>query len=1261
MSYSVWSKAKDLRVWADTLESRQKLPALVRKLIHATVESPKLIQFPADEGVQRKGWDGTLEAVVGNAWVPVGKSKWEMGADQNPSKKADAEYKKRTDEPSAVNLNETTFVFVTPRKWEGKTKWLEKKRAEAKWLNVLVWDCDDLEQWLEVAPAVDAWLARLLGKLVTSVRDLSSYWQNLSATSKPPLTPAVFLAGRTKAEKDLREAIAAVPAEIGISALSLAELRDFVGAVLANADAEIENASTARALVIETADAWNQLSATRNRLLLIPSDQLALEKPMVAEAIRSGHHVLTQRPYTAVRSGRGIRVPRAGRWELQEALEGAGFSETRASRLAHESGGSLCVLVRLASQFAGQATPSWSKPHEAPPLLPLVLLGSWSDRNEEDRKLVERFTGQLYGNTQQLVTRWMNQNQADAPLRLAEGIYSFVSREDSWQLLSPGLTEDLLNRYAEIAREVLGEDDPRFEMPIAERYLGAIYNKMPKFSPQLREGIAETSALMGVYGELIPQGSPDGSRWRAGMIVRELLAGATPKRWFSLAGQLPLLAEAAPDEFLSALECDLLEPTPAIAALFEKDADGFFSGSPHTSLMWALEVLAWDTTYLARVVLALAALIKLDTGGRINPRPAGVLLDIFRLWYPQTSATIDERLQVLELLSKREPSIAWTLLMGLLPARHDSASPSSKPRWRDCDYSQSQGIKNADIGRQAEWAAARLISMGHAQREKLPSLIDEFPKLPLAARNATLKWLRELDLQSVSRDEQLKIWEEMRDLVHEHHFFHDAEWALPKSTVDELQEIEQRFLPDDSVLRSKWLFTNQTRFVFGTKEMPYEECDAMRAKAQLTAVKDIFEKLGLEGLFQLGSSCDLYFSTRIGDCLAKAMVLPDCGELLPQKLLSKHNHERGIALGYAAARRVIDGPAWVLSLLLEAWSAEAAAEFALSLNFERATWEMLRHRKPDAEAFYWRRVRPWPGNVSENELEEAVTGFLKNGRPLHAIGIISYALHFHRRPNWEIVADAVELACSSPVDPEDSDLNTHSVWDLNEAMKYLQAHPTADQNRLALLEWRLLPLAGHDHFEPKLLHSELSRNAGFFAEVLAAIYRAKDHPKDEVPDQTKRNRAEAGRSLLESWIGIPGTKSDGTIDGNALKNWVAEARRLCTASGRLEICDIKIGEQLSSAPSEPDGSWPCEAVRDIFETTTTGEIIRGFNVGVFNQRGVTSRGPNDGGEQQHDLVKKYCAYAEKSRIRWPRTALALRRIADHYEIEARRQDERSEA
>lgn len=402
MSYKLWTKATDLQRWAAELEARQKLPALVRRLIHATVENPTLSQFPADEGIQRKGWDGLLCVAAGNAWVPAGESVWEMGADQVPATKAKEDYSKRTENPGNVKTENTTFVFVTPRKWEGKHKWRDEKRTENRWRDVIVLDCDDIEQWLETAPPVDAWLARLLGKHPLGLRDLSSYWTALTATTEPPLTTAMFLAGREKASENLQCALAGTPNEIPVSAISLNELRDFVSAVISNGDEELTEATAARAVIVESEDAWHQLTSNKFRLTLMVGDQLNLEKAMIAEAIASGHHVITQVEYTYLRGGTGIRLPQVDRWELQKALEKANFGDERSERLAREAGGCTSILIRLASKLSGHRSPKWARPDEAACLLPLVLLGAWEDRNQEDRKCVERISKLEYGQVQQI-------------------------------------------------------------------------------------------------------------------------------------------------------------------------------------------------------------------------------------------------------------------------------------------------------------------------------------------------------------------------------------------------------------------------------------------------------------------------------------------------------------------------------------------------------------------------------------------------------------------------------------------------------------------------------------------------------------------------------------------------------------------------------------------------------------------------------------------------------------------------------------------
>ena len=80
------------------------------------------IEFPAHEQVQRPGWDGIVEAGQADDFVPAGTSGWEMGVEKNPQKKAEEDFAKRAKDPHGLDRAKTTFVFVTPRKWQKKAE-----------------------------------------------------------------------------------------------------------------------------------------------------------------------------------------------------------------------------------------------------------------------------------------------------------------------------------------------------------------------------------------------------------------------------------------------------------------------------------------------------------------------------------------------------------------------------------------------------------------------------------------------------------------------------------------------------------------------------------------------------------------------------------------------------------------------------------------------------------------------------------------------------------------------------------------------------------------------------------------------------------------------------------------------------------------------------------------------------------------------------------------------------------------------------------
>jgi hypothetical protein len=65
---------------------------------------------------------------------------------------------------------------------------------------------------------------------------------------------------------------------------------------------------------------------------------------------------------------------------------------------------------------------------------------------------------------------------------------------------------------------------------------------------------------------------------------------------------------------------------------------------------------------------------------------------------------------------------------------------------------------------------------------------------------------------------------------------------------------------------------------------------------------------------------------------------------------------------------------------------------------------------------------------------------------------------------------------------------------------------------------------------------------------------------------------------------------------------------------------------------------------------------RGFVIGTRNKRGMTSRSPWDGGDQERDLAAYYRKQAAIVQSIQPHVASMLEEIADSYEHEGHRED-----
>lgn len=1233
------------------------MPAVIRRLIWATTKGKKVFRFPAGEQVQRPSWDGKLTVEQGNVWVPDETSVWEISTG-DPATKAAENYKKRTDATPAAEATGLSFVFVTPRSWSGKQAWVDARKAEGIWKDVRVIDCDDLEHWLEVAPAVDIWLARLVGKIPVGVHDLSSQWLLLSAITTPPLPADAFLAGRQPARDELRQALNGSACEIAVGAMSEQEVIDFVAAAFGSL--QEDDPLPARLVLVKTHEAWDHIVKSTEPLILMPVAGLPVSRIQVSQAVKGGHHLITRRPYSSVAETGVVRLPRAWRHELGQALIAAGFPEERTERLARESGGCLMVLQRLAAPNAGTVIPVWSQDPDGLALAPFILFGSWDDSNKADREIVAQLTGLPYDNALALASGWLV--RPESPFRRTGTEWHLVSREDAWVHLAPRLTRPMLEEFMRLAVAVVGEDDPRFDLSGEQRMFASINRQLPRHSSELKEGFAETLALLGADIVPLPSLPVGAGPGYARRVVRELFPSGMPaRRWFTLGPVLGLLAEAAPEDFLAAVEHDLGTAQPAVLGLFSGDDGGVFgSGSRHYHLMWALGALAWHPAYLARTALVLARLAALDSGGKTNPRPAGSLNDIFRLWYPQTGANAADRFQVIDLLIAQVPDEAWKLLLELLPTGHDSASATNPPRWREWPSTKRPRVTRAENNQQILWTAERLLRLALPDPVKRLELAKHIDHLPDKEFAALADHLQSLDPAATTATDRFAIWQELHALIRQHEFFDTADWRMSPERLARLRLIEAALRPAASAERGRWLFTQHHLYMGTHKTTSHEQQEAMALEQRQGLLAEMLAAGGLAAVVEFAAASP--FPGLIGDVLGRTKVFTAWQEILPTYLLDKRRSAVVFAQCYAATIFAEGGWAWADALPLRDWAMPASTALLLALPCVPRTWELAKELGSEVETNYWKLANPFPRDLDAAQSAQAVRMLLKHDRPLWAADCATMVYHNQRQLPAALLVEILDNSVAALNEAASGDRDVSMlIHYLEETLKHLQDATDADPIQVARMEWTYLPLMEHRSVSPKFLHRELARDPGFFAQCIELVW-PKNPADGAKPEKTEASIAKAklAHQLLKSWPQHPSLLVEGGPNETGLRKWIDDVRSRCGASGRLEACDHEIGGLLASSPAEADGSWPCLAVRNTLEAIPGDTAFDAFQTGIFNGRGVTSRGLHDGGEQERTLAKKYHGYADACQMRWPRVSATLRRLAEGYEHYARQMDDQAD-
>jgi excisionase family DNA binding protein len=1235
--------ASYLHEWGARRDAQEMLPRLVRRLLAATPGATGL-SVRAGEGVALGGWDGQVEISQGTPWVPAGESRWEFGAGGRPKEKAQADYDKRTSNPLGTEPSTATFVFVTPRRWAGKDRWVSDRRADRIWGDVRVLDADDLEAWLENMPAVHVWLSEHLGRRPHEVRTLESWWRRFAGQTQPPLPPTLVLASRETQADELREALCRPPAAVGIQAGSREEAQAFLAAAVAVHSPNRSEADRP-VVVVSSPAAWERMAGPSAPTVLVP----AFESAGVAWAVMNGHHVVVPLGTGDVSRNNAISLPRLGRQPAREALSASGVPFERADRLAGLGRRSFASLVRELAVDPLRATPEWAQHSAADLFGPLLLLGAWENK-DADQEIVAEFLGIEWSILERRLAGWAATD--DPPLTRSGGEWRLSSPEEAWAQLNRALTVDDILRFRVTVERVLGEQDPALDLAPSERPYAALQGTSRTFSEALRSGVAQGIALLGALGnEPLADGTTgaEHARWLVRGLLERANQDGTGRLWQSLASELPLLAEGAPEAFLDAVETGLTGERPLLVCMFgDAEHDSWiYASSHHTGLIWALEGLCWSPLHVSRSALLLARLADVDPGGRLSNRPAASLRAIFLPWLPRTAATLDRRLSTLDAMRERFPTIAWPLLLGLLPRTHDTSWPTHNVRFADWKPEREHPTTGEWLQTVSE-VVGRVIADAADDPWRWAELVDRLDELPPDQRTRVLATLESVDFSSTPLAGRVTLWRHLTDLAAQYRSLRNAEWSMGEEAVARVETAAAQIEPIEAVERHARLF-DWLPALPGVDPFDHEAFEEALAKAREAAIHETFELAGPDGLIRLAEESTVPGIVGTAAALAIDDDLSEC--MLP--LLGRGGHQEVLATGWVSQTASRRGWQWVERVAegLLSSAEHRAASFLLALPADARSFDLVMRASERTTKRYWRSLSPWAVQAPVRQI--AVERLLQFERPWAAVAVLTTVCRAQGDEAWSPQAELIQDVLHAALRAKPASDITMASFEVGVLLDYLENSGT-NAGTLGQLEWSFFDLLD-DTREPRALYAALACDPALFVDLVFLVFRGKNEER-RTPDESSVALAGHAWRVLEAWRSPPGSNDEGMIDADELRGWVQQARELLAAGDRLDIGDQQIGQLLSGSPAGADEIWPAEAVRELVEEISSEHLETGLHVGKANARGVTSRGIYDGGNQERSLAASYRVGSDRVQSRWPRTARLLRGLAESYEAEALRED-----
>ena len=1272
--------AQDLVVFADKVLSKSKASQIVKDLIVSTV-IPKYLRMPTEEGIFLPGWDGQVVCGkdFGNQFVPDGNSYWEVSTNKNTKPKATEDFKKRTENPLGADPKNSTYVVVTFRGWPGrKEKWIKDmndwtdQNQMSRWKSIRIIDGKDLELWFEKSPCIALQFARSIGKFPIKAKPLQEYWEEWYQSTEPGINETLLLESGRSFHHEFSEFLKDISAnycEIKSHDISLAVA--YVYAAISTLKNEVLKKSLlSRVIVVEDKEAFKQLSNPGPYRLLIP----LFEEPPIGIARKNGHRIIC-----FSEDSKNI-IDRVSKERIINVLERKGVTKENAQRYASKCHGNLSILRRLLCSTGEIGKPKWSELPIVHEVAQLNLFGSWSEENQCDIEFISSVLNKNYEDIKKDLKEIVSLQ--NSPLQKKGDIYTFnqeLTFDDFHQLLDKKFIIKFLEKSS---KELLSRYDSRFYESGGERFFA--YKESSSHSSFLRKGVTTSYALLGNHYKAnsnFPEIKPYVNK-----AVKEILEKKDDWRyWVSISDVLTLLTETSPDEFLDRLD-KILHQTKGVNdsnSLFE-----IFKQCRYTSLLWALELCAWEKDHLKRATEILLLMNQHeDSFCNWTNKPSATLQNIYRLQIPQTSCSFNEKLKILDSLFENNRDQIWDLFLEIIPysSPFKTLDQNNKAKYRDIQSSCDEIKTYGDLYQLTDTLFERIKRILESEPVRWFDFIDSVLKIPFGDKKIRfLEILKDLDISAFSKENKLKLWEKIEEnyLQYLESFSKDPEDSIFKL----LKDIYKKFTPIDPVEKWKrafddpWGFTHPSIIEKNIKEN--KDCDPMEMYNEMNSIresglKEIIEISDDKGIIKLIEKIKCIHIPILSNIYAK--VLTDKGkkeEIIcefdfsdkKKKIFYKEFVQR-CSLGNDS-NEIPENIHWIQKVINKNQLEESRViEICTSLPFSRKTWDLIKQSPKNIQNEYWSSVKyPRPQDLKTEDVLRAGEKILYYKRPYLIFRIVSYLdeTKLNKLPTDFLMNILSELNYAPFNEKDFNQTDKMFSYRLEKILKFLEEKEDVDKKRLASIIKQPSMDFFHSYGEvrPESLINEVNRDPQTFLELLILAYK-KDDGSTENSSQSHELSKRAHQFFLtyvtspdskddssmnsHTRVKLPGMSKEGKLDSHKFKKWVLEVRKLCKEHNIIKAADSILGQLFAHAPiDDKDQGWPHQAVRNIIEELKSDRLDQGFKIGITNKRGVFWGDLYEGGEQERKLADKYKTLAEKIRLLWPRTAKLLREIKEEY-------------